>query len=235
MSYSDMSIRMRGYEYAERRVLPKRLPVVIRIDGKAFHTFTRTCKKPWDENLEKCMNYTALDLCKEVQDCQIAYVKSNEISLFLHNYKTLQSEPWFGNVKSKIESISASMATGFFNAHADLFLDYAPTPAFFDSRAWILPESEVCNYFLERQFDATKNSIFMLANSLYSAKQLQGKKRHEMQEMCFQKGYNWNDLPTYRKRGRCIIKKDGIWVIDKEVPRFNEDRNYIEQYLQRED
>lgn len=102
---------------------------------------------------------------------------------------------------------------------------------YFDARAFNIPEAEVCNLFLWRQQDAERNSLSMLAQSLYSHSKLQHKKRAELQEMCFQAGHNWNDLDTFLKRGSCIIYKDQAWQIDNEIPIFSQQREYIEDLL----
>lgn len=222
--------RMKGYENAYRTYLPKRLPLIIRVDGKAFHSFTRKMNKPWDEKLETCMEAGALYLCDKIQDAQLAYIQSDEISILVHNYKRLNAEAWFDNNLQKLTSISASLVTAAFNKKS-AEIGLSSGIALFDSRVWILPEAEVCNYFIWRQQDSTRNSLSMLAQSLYSHKELQGRKSLELQEMCFQKGINWNDMSTSHKRGRCAVRKEGKWVIDNEIPIFTQDRNYIDQHL----
>jgi tRNA(His) 5'-end guanylyltransferase len=225
--------RMKGYENAYRVYLPKRMPVLVRIDGKAFHTYTKGLNRPWDLSLEACMDKAAIALCEGIQGSQIAYVQSDEISILIHNYKTIVSEAWFDNNLQKIVSVSSSIATRFFNKRADNY--YSDKDALFDSRVWVLPESEVCNYFIWRQQDATRNSISMFAQSLFSHKQLQNKKMADMQDMCYEIGHNWHDLPTRLKRGRCVVRKEGAWVVDRDIPIFTQDRKYIEGLLVTED
>lgn len=258
MSNDSLGDRMKCFESAYRISLPIRMPVMLRIDGKAFHTYTRGCKRPFDEKLVEVMNDTAAYLCKNIQGAQIAYVQSDEISILLNNYKSLDTQPWFENNLQKMASVSASMAGAIFTANS--FVIWEPKdrivdglgfikPAIFDSRAFVLPKEEVCNYMLWRQQDATRNSVQMLARSLYSHKECENKNGSTLQEMCFQKGYNWNDLPTFQKRGRCIIKKKSMkeqfnpttgervmverseWVVDNDIPIFSEKRKYVEQYV----
>lgn len=243
--------RMKKYEDAFRYHLPPRMSVVIRVDGKAFHSLTKKAVKPFDHHIEQLMNETTLFLCKEVGTVQFAYVQSDEISLFLHPYKKLTSQAWFDNTLQKMVSVSAALATAGFNEAYEQMNWTVPDdclsakfgskmPAVFDSRVFVLPECEVVNYFLWRQQDATRNSISMLAQSLYSNKELHKKNNKEMQEMTFQKGQNWNDIPTYRKRGRCCVKTEvnrGFdvlrkeWMIDNEIPVFSQDRDYIGKYV----
>jgi tRNA(His) 5'-end guanylyltransferase len=138
----------------------------------------------------------------------VAYVQSDEISLLLNNYKEIDTQPWFENNLQKMVSVSAGMASAVFTSLSAKIFGGTYKIAIFDSRAFILPKEEVNNYFLWRQQDATRNSVQMLARTLYSHKELNNKNNSQLQELCFQKGFNWNDCPTSQKRGRCIVKKE---------------------------
>jgi tRNA(His) guanylyltransferase len=248
MSQDSLGDRMKSYENAYRTTLPIRLPVIIRIDGKAFHTYTRDCKRPVDPALVHCMDLTAMYLCKNIQGSMIAYVQSDEISILLNNYKTLDTQSWFDNNLQKMASVSASMAGAVFTMGSSKIFGESKL-AFFDSRAFVVPKEDVCNYFLWRQQDATRNSVQMLARTLYSHKQLENKSNEELQELCWQKGINWNDCPIPQKRGRCLVKtkltKTGMnpktgesftaersdWVVDTQIPIFSQDRFYINQHV----
>lgn len=237
--HDALGSRMKGYELACRTALPRRLPVILRFDGKAFHTYTRGMKRPVDEGFVEAMNTAAKALCEEVEGAVLAYVQSDEISVLVHNYRRLASEPWFRNEPQKMVSVGASVASVAMTlASGRIFRE--PRPAHFDGRAFVLPEAEVCNYFVWRQQDATRNSIQMLAQSLYSPRELHGKHTGELQELTWQKGHNWNDMPTSQKRGRCIVREtyeiaEGIvrsrWAVDNEPPIFTKDRAYIENHL----
>jgi len=254
MMYDSLGDRMKSYENSYRIYIPIRIPIVIRCDGRSFHSYTKGCKFPIDENLIEVMNETAVHLCKNVQGCQLAYVQSDEISLLLINYLSLDSQPWFHNNLQKMASISASMASSIFTANSGKIWGNKIKPATFDSRVFLLPKEEVTNYFLWRQQDATRNSIQMLAQSLYSHKELQGKNGSDLQELCFAKGINWNDCPTFQKRGRCFTKVKSMkqipnpqkskdianepimverseWQLDNEIPIFSQNRSYIEKFL----
>src|SRR5574343_592926 len=154
--------RIKTYENSYRIKLPIRLPVIIRIDGKSFHQYTKNFKRPIDERFIHIMDETAKYCCSNIQGCQIAYVQSDEISFLLTNYKNLNTQSWFDNNLQKIVSISAGLASAFFtnfsycvlNEKSDLFNKIA----IFDSRAFVIPKEEVNNYFLWRQQDATRNS-----------------------------------------------------------------------------
>lgn len=205
----DLGDRMKEfYEGRTKYKLPRRTNTIIRLDGKAFHTFTRGFEKPFDKTLSDAMDNTAKALCENIQGAVMAYVQSDEITILLTDYKKLTTDAWFDGNIQKIVSVSASMATGYFNS----FINYdrpddTRLMAFFDSRVFTIPDrEEVINCFLWRQQDAVRNSISMVAQSLYTHKELNGKDCNEMQEMSFQKGVNWNNIDDGWKRGRMIIK-----------------------------
>lgn len=223
----NLGDRMKSYyEDIWRIKLPRRMPLIIRLDGKSFHSLK--LEKPFDEDFISDMICTTFRLCESIQGCQLAYVQSDEISLLLHDYKKLESQAWFGKNLQKIISISAAMASIHFDYYYNR--DRTKSPNFFDARTFVLPESEVCNYFIWRQKDWLRNSIQMLAQSLYSHKELDGKNCADLHEMCFTKGHNWNNLPTRFKRGICINTHPTLSV-DYDIPNFHENRNYIERYL----
>lgn len=238
MSKNDpiMQRMKENYEVRSRTYLTRRTPVIIRLDGKAFHTYTRGLEKPFDEGLIEDMAETAKFLCEEIQGAKCAYVQPDEISILITDYDKLNSEAWFDYQVQKMTSVSASIASAKFNqlrglrfliekakglANRDGGLRSLPL-AFFDSRVFNIPKEEVSNYFLARQRDAVKNSVSMLAQSLYSHKELHKKTSSEKQDMCFQKGHNWNDLHYTKKRGSWIVKNT---YANKEL--LYEDDNYF--------
>lgn len=208
------------YENRTRYLLPRRTYTLIRIDGKAFHTYTKGLNRPFDSGLMEDMDETAKHLCKNIQGAKFAYVQSDEISILLTDFETLTTDAWFDGNIQKITSVSASMTTSIFNRFRyvryivglpDLFDAKSLFPskdAQFDARVWTIPSSiEVENYFIWRQQDATRNSILSVAQTLYSHKEMSNKKCNELQEMIFQKGINWNDYSLGEKNGRLIIKE----------------------------
>ena len=226
----------KNYENRSKTYLTRKIPVIIRLDGKAFHTYTKSLNKPFDEGLISDMQQTAIHLCQNIQGAKCAYTQSDEISILITDYNKLTSEGWFNYNVQKMTSISASIAASRFNnlrflrdlreewiekdivENGDVnstkeffeMLEYSydgmELLANFDSRVFSIPKEEVNNYFIARQRDAVKNSISMLAQSLYSHKELYGKNGNQMQELCFQKGHNWNDLHFSKKRGSFIMK-----------------------------
>ncbi len=231
MSNQSFGDRMKAYEAVSQNTLMRRTPVIIRIDGKAFHTFTRGLNKPFDKTLSDAMAETTLELCKQIQGAIFGYTQSDEISILLQDWKNLNTDCWFGYNVQKVVSISASIATAKFN---QIFKH--PTSAsyaLFDSRAYNIPESEVVNYFIWRGSDCSRNSVSALAQAYFSHKQLHGKSVSAMQDMLMlEHGVNWNDVETRYKRGICIVPdSQEKFKIDFEPPLFTKDRSYIENLL----
>lgn len=215
MDRSDLAKRMKGYEFVSKTKLVQRMPVIIRIDGKAFHTFTKGFEKPFDEVFIKSMQDTMKYLCENVQGCVLGYTQSDEITLVLVDYNKLDTCPWFDDEVQKICSISASMATMAFNKFfqrnvEEVILEYSCslTPqcvelqqkkdkyfktlkkasnkgAMFDARCFNIPREEVTNNIYWRQLDATRNSIQMVGQTNFSQKELHGKSCNQIQDMLF--------------------------------------------------
>ena len=115
MDTSDLANRMKEYEKRNQYYLQKRTPVAIRVDGRSFHTFTKGFKRPFDDILMKSMQETAKYMCENIQGAKFAYVQSDEITIILVDYDTLETDCWFNYRTDKLCSISASMATMAFN------------------------------------------------------------------------------------------------------------------------
>lgn len=232
MEKSSLGDRMKGnYESVFKHKLPLRMPVIIRLDGRAFHTLTKKSQKPFDPFFIELMQNTTHYLCDNIQGAELAYTQSDEISILLHNYKKLESQAWFDNEIQKIVSISAAIASSYFSVNYNSRKLVGDKYIQFDSRVFVLPENEVCNYFIWRQQDWLRNSVQMLAQSLFSSKELHKKNQIEMKIMCLNKKHNWDKLDTHLKRGSCCVKFDGKWEIDNIIPIFTEDRDYIEKRL----
>lgn len=237
--HDDLGCRMKiFYEQIPKTKLMRRCPVAIRIDGRAFHTFTRGFQKPFDEVLIKSMQETMKYLCENIQGCVLGYTQSDEITLILVDYKKLTSSAFFDYKVQKICSIAASMATMAFNEsfskiYSKLYRDkiehgenvdeliktyaFKAGKAMFDARCFNIPKEEVTNLIYWRQLDASRNSIQMVGQANFSHKELQNKSCNDIQDMLMtQKNINWNYLPTYQKRGSCcvrnkiVIESDGV-------------------------
>lgn len=255
----ELGKRMKeNYEQVPKYRLMRRTPVIIRIDGKAFHTFTRGFNRPFDEVFGRAMTRTMEYLCENIQGCIFGYKQSDEISLVLSDYKKLNSEAWFDYEVQKMCSIAASMATMAFNRffvqevndyylrNIDEYEGYivshdadqmyetyrkaAIKGAMFDARVFNIPKEEVVNCIYWRQLDAARNSVQMVGQAYFSHNELQGKSCKVIQEMLHeQKGINWNDYPTEWKRGVCWTKEKGL---DYEMPMLKgEDRKYLEDLV----
>jgi len=259
--------RMKRYESTTQTDLLRRTPVIIRIDGKAFHSFAKRVSRvdptygatPFSQMMRDCMVFTTEHLVRNIQGCVLGYTQSDEISLLLRDWDELETQAWFGNNLQKIVSVSASLASQAFNFYFQqktgvfeipntatnlsivglkprnvttpvMLADYAT----FDSRAFNLPKEEVENYFIWRQQDASRNSVQMLGHHLFSQKVMHGKNNSQVQDMLMlEKGVNWNDMPTWAKRGTCVENAkhgEGV-VINTEIPIFTQDRSYISKFM----
>lgn len=223
--YDEFSIRMKEYEHETRVFLDHTKPVMIRIDGKAFHTYTKGFQKPFDERISTAMWETAIYLCKTVTGAKIAYTQSDEITLFLNSYENEVSEPYYNNNKSKLESVIASKATKRFNqvmmerllkdmekeglSSAEIATTFLTKKAWaeFDARAFSLPKEEVISNFVWRQKDAIKNSVSMVAQANFSPKLLNGLNGLQLKERLEkEKNIIWDELPIWQQRGVAIVK-----------------------------
>jgi tRNA(His) 5'-end guanylyltransferase len=262
----ELGDRMKDfYEDRTRYKLARRTNTIIRIDGKAFHTYTKGLERPFDLGLMEDMNKTTEYLCQNIQGAKFGYVQSDEISILITDYDDIDTHAWFDANLQKMASIAASLATAEFNrlrlirkmnttvATAGSILEQFKH-AMFDARVFQIPyQEEVINYFIWRQQDATRNSISSVAQSLYSAKELHGKKTSDMQEMIFQKGINWNDFTPREKRGSIIRKVEKTfeipahwaygenvidskftrlkWEADPNTPIISQDKDYLRWFF----
>lgn len=237
--------RMKQYEAVSQTYLMRRTPVIIRLDGVAFHTFTKNFDKPLDEVLSTAMKGTTLYLVNNIQGCVLGYTQSDEISLVLQDYKKLDTDAWFGYNVQKLVSVSAKMATSQFNRLFNRYIAFLPVGTSdryreaimenvgFDSRCFNLPFEEVNNYLIDRQQDAERNSINLLAQQYYSQKELNGIKSNALQNKLFtEHGINWNDLPDYQKRGFLALPENdpnskGLF----ETPIFSKEPEFVNSLI----
>ena len=277
MRKDSLGDRMKSYENITRTYLPGRMPVIIRLDGCHWHTFTKGFKKPFDDILMQAMWETATELCKKIEGVKLAYTQSDEISLLITNNDTWETQPWFGNNLQKMVSVAASIATLAFNRAFDAlahdfindvyykdpsiatdkllntYLDACDKGATFDARVFVLPEDEVCNYFIWRQQDAIRNSIQAVGQANFSHKELMNKNCENIKQMLVEKNIKWEAYPIPQQRGVCVIKKPtkvktqinletgscmemirNRWTVDDNIPLFWEDREYIDRLLRRQ-
>ena len=255
----DLGNRMKGYENESRPYLNKNLPVIGRIDGKAFSSFTRGLDRPWDVGFQHSMWEAAKYAVSKMQGARFAYVQSDEISFLLTAYEKEESQGWFNYRLDKMVSVAASMVTGGFIAAGQTwmservpeYLDGSGLPAF-DARFFNVPKDEVVNYFWWRQADAIRNSIQMLARAHFSHKQCDRKSGEQLKEMLLQeKGVSWEEQASHNKYGIGIAKepfedtvtftRQGVetsievtrqrWEANLNIPIFYQERSYIEDLL----
>ncbi|MCX6612530.1 MAG: hypothetical protein NTW74_16970 [Acidobacteria bacterium] len=216
------------YEDALRIQLPRQTHVVLRIDGRSFHQFTKGLERPYCRPLADALDQAALALCTEITGCRFAYGQSDEYSFLLTDFETEKSPLWFDGNLQKIVSVAASVFTAAF---ARAFP--SPKLASFDCRAMVIAQaSEVEKYFIWRQLDASANSLNMLASAHYSHQELLGKSEAEKHDLLHAKGLNWAKEPADFKRGRTVRRNsDGDWKIDLEIPIFQRDVIYLRSLL----
>lgn len=254
----NLSDRIKGYyEDRTKTFLMRKAITIIRLDGVGFSKYTKSLTKPFDDGFSDDMDKTAIFLCENIQGAKFAYTQSDEISIVLTDFDSLEAEAWFDYNVQKMVSIAASLATAKFNQLrfmracddsggdlqakmlSDTEISQFKLPTF-DARVFQVPNiGEMVNAMIFRQQDATRNSVSMAASAYYGHKQLEGKSGEEKQEMLFQKGINWNDYKTKYKRG-VVIKKEPYYKegeggelvlrnkwVPIETPIFTQDKNFL--------
>jgi tRNA(His) 5'-end guanylyltransferase len=203
--------RIKRYERAGQHHLPPRQPLLIRVDGRAFHTYTRHMTKPFSPELMGSMTYAMRQTAKDMMGFKLAYHQSDEVTFLLTDYDRLATQGWFDYELNKVVSLVASTFTAHFT---QAMLEYDPPGAngiaTFDARAFVVPAEDVPNVFVWRQRDWERNSIAMLAQAHYSHKQLHGKKIPDMHDMLHEKGINWAELPGREKNGTFLLRDGTI-------------------------
>jgi len=252
----DLSDRMKQYENVNRHYLSLKDTddvIVVRVDGRAFHTYTRGAKEPFDEMLQSSMNEVARELCENIQNASFAYVQSDEVSIIVTPSK--ESSLWFDGNIQKMCSISAAIASTRMTLESPRIFGKMRV-AQFDSRVFAIPRDEVVNYLIWRQSDATRNSVQMLARSIFSHKQLLGKSSETMKQMVREAGRPWENEAIGSTRGRCIVKQsfqEQVEYVDKrtkevkhakaertrwipiwDIPCFVQDKSFVTQYIKKE-
>lgn len=214
--------RMKAYE---RRETDHRFlnfaPVVARMDGRGFSKWTRGLERPYDECLSKVMIEVTRRLVSET-GARIGYTQSDEITLVLL-VEEIGQDMLFDGKAQKLCSVLASMTTAFFileclvEPESELARRAKKGPQF-DARAFQVPNrTEAANAVLWREQDAAKNAISMAARGFYEHSELQGKTGPQMQEMIFQRGQNFNDYPSFFKRGSFLQARTRSEPLPREV------------------
>jgi tRNA(His) guanylyltransferase len=235
----------KNYESRYKYFLPRRTYTIIRLDGKAFHTYTANLKKPFDDDLIEDINQTIVNVLPHIQGAVFAYTQSDEISILLADFATIYTDAWFDGNLQKLVSVSASLVTAEFNKlrilrnfkysreEGDIIhkatLDDIKL-ACFDSRVFTIPDrTEVMNYFIWRNNDSDRNSISTVAQSLFSHRALQGVSSIDMKKMILKKtNTSWDAFPDFKKYGR-VIYKDSVSGVYNVLSawKFKEDKNKL--------
>lgn len=233
MSKDSLGDRMKlAYEDRFRFSLPRRIPCVIRLDGKAFHTYTKKFNRPFDVRLSDTMNFAALALAKEVQGFKLAYLQSDECSVLITDYDRLETDAWFDYNKSKMETVATSCFTANFNRE---ILKHLPDArlAMFDARSFSVPREDVANYFLWRAKDWERNSLSMYCGSFFSHKEMHGKDRQAKHDMLHSKGKNWaTDLDARWRNGTWIVNtSEGIKIQHDTIATYNDIGKLVRSFI----
>lgn len=233
--------RMKGYEKSSSNYLVKKVPVIIRLDGRAFKTLTKDLHKPYDEVILSCMQDTMKYLCENIQGCVFGYTQSDEITLVLTDYENLDSCAWFDYNAQKLASVSASMATYafimafiksicYFNdkdtSYAEILSSTIRKNISFDARAFNVPKEDVINNIIWRQQDCINNSIISIGRTHYSHDELVGKSQKNILHMLEDKYVYWEDYSNAIKYGVCCYK-NGKKTEDGYLRRVFEDGSFV--------
>lgn len=228
MTNDSLGDRMKNLENIYRGHIIPKIPAIIRVDGRAFHSLTKKyCSRPFDEDFSNAMIETGKTLMKEIQCSKIVYIQSDEISILLDDRDTITTQQWFtGNIQ-KMVSISACIAAQtfvktffmkrheFFNQEEQeyKFISSEELPLVcFDSRVFNIPEDDVMNYFIWRQQDWIRNSVQMYCGASFSHKEMHKKNTSDMQDMLHSVDKNWaTDLAGKWKNGTFLFKDGTIY------------------------
>lgn len=228
--------RQKQYEKASESELVPKMPIIIRLDGKAFHTFTKGMDKPFDNVLGLAMRRTMQSLCKDVHTCVLGYTQSDEITLILKLPDRIRSQSYMNRRIQKIASLTASKCTRYFNKYfieevenyrnslikkanltdkdAKLVSVYKRKihGAEFDSRAFNVPEWDCINNIIWRQQDAIRNSVEMVGHVYFTTNELHKVNVEQIKEKLLnEKGINWDtDFTEYQHMGIMCIKQPHI-------------------------
>lgn len=220
--FDTLGDRMKeNYEDRSRLKLTRRMPVILRVDGRAFHTVTKKLKAetPFCVKLSQNMKDAASALFKDVQGATFGYLQSDEFSIFIKDYTKLTTAAWFDYNVQKMTSIAASIMSSNFSLAVGM-------PVQFDARVFNIPKEEVVNYFIWRQKDWIRNSVSMLARSHFSHKELNNKTIPDMHEMLHLKGINWANCADWQKNGWYVNRSHWLDNVD-----FSSGRNWYQQLV----
>ena len=205
--------RMKLYENQTRNLLVRGVPVILRLDGRAFHTFLSEAEKPFDTRVGQSMLRTARELFDWLSGCKLAYTQSDEVSFLITDYDRVATDALFGYNIQKLVSTSASLFSIIFSEKLEFRKFYGNGYPTFDARVFNIPLHEVWNYFLWRARDCEKNSLGAYCLKFFSHKELEGKNAAQRHEMLHGIEKNWSTDPEmkgWKRNGVFLTKEDAF-------------------------
>lgn len=256
MIYETLGDRQKEYEKNSDYVLTRRLPIIIRVDGRSFSRLTRKLTKPYSVDIGNIMSETMMYCIMEMQGAVFGYQQHDEINFILRNDQSFDSDPWYQNRIQKITSVASSLATLSFNrglSRLDPPLDIIGD-AIFDARVFALPTiSEVVNYLVWRQQDCIRDAVSAAAQEELSLKfgkrtamkLLQKRTVAEKKELLLsQANIDFDEIYSSSfkygvaayKVPTIIPSKEGMtarnkWTLNDTVPLFVEEKDFIYNIL----
>jgi tRNA(His) guanylyltransferase len=213
------------YEQVTRYVLPRRTITVVRLDGRSFHTYTRGLTRPFDVDLHSDLVEATRLLCRDVQGCRLAYVQSDEVSLILTDYDTTTTEPWFGGVVQKIASVSAALLSSSFNHLRWVNERSGDQVGTFDARVFTIPQyTEVVNYLIWRQSDASRNSVSSLARHVLGHARTVNLTTDQLKALLLTENVDWHDTDARFRCGTMVYPELQVGDVKWIDPRTNEEQ-----------
>lgn len=210
LDFKSLGDKHKMLEQLNQRCLIPDVPVIARLDGRAFHTLTRNAEKPFDNKIITAMQMTAIALLEEFH-AEIAYVQSDEITLVWK-----KCDMFSGNIQKLVSTMASLASVRFYNGLRYTQYDTALIPTF-DCRIWQVPSLEIAaENVMWREMDATRNSVSMMAHANFSTKELKMKNIKEQIAMLEGIGVFWNELDDVYKRGTYFKKVDVIRMMTEE-------------------
>lgn len=210
--FEALGDKHKKYEGMNQQYFMPMLPIMVRLDGKAFHTFTKGLARPYDARMSHCMAVAAKAVL-EITQGLIAYTQSDEITVII----PAQENMFYGGRRDKINSVLAAAASVAFNKAIAIHIpEKAHLDPVFDCRSWQYPTDDLCvESLLWRETDATRNSLTMACSAVYKQHELQHKGFVDQHNMLHEKGINWNNYPNFFKRGSYFAKRKFTKQIDE--------------------
>lgn len=247
MPQKSLHERIESYYDVWKAVLPPRMPIVIRCDGRAFSKLTRRCEKPYDEVVAQAMDEASVELCRQ-SGAVLGYTQSDEVTVLLTPYRRFDTQPWFGGEVEKLCSIAASIMSDEFAIYAGSYLrdrnvDSRLNVTFsqrvtFDARVAVVPRDDVHNVFVDRQQDGRRNAILNSAQHQYGKKKIHGMSCAVLEARLRRDGATKTLNDAGHMNGRVIHAVPDIvngvqrtaWHVEP-APDFKVDRDYFNKYV----